>query len=558
MSTSLIGQSRSVRNASDERPPSRSPAVPGHGRGVWAAACVLLCLHGALCWYGRTPAITTRQDDAAYVLLSRSLGQGHYRDIFRVDAPVHALYPPGYPAILAMERTIVGEGYGRMVAASVLSSVATLLFLFLAVRRTFSPALALASLAVLAVNPYLVEFGGSVASEAPYTALSMLALYLLSRPSVGARGMGLAAAAAIVAALTRSVGATLLIAVALYWLIERRWKALGVFCVAVLLTVGAWTAWTILAPEQFLGKSYIADALATGDGGSWLLPRLVMRIGQRVPFYLGEGLPYTLPLPTVPGTPIDNVIGAGVTALGLAVGAVLLLARWPAAGLYVAVYAALLSVWVWTNERFVVPTLPFVVPAVMAGLWTVTAKVAGRRWAIVPVVLWAVAVVGAAGARTGRLVIANASCAHGRDLPPDDCLKRDQVSFFNAVRFIRGNVADDAVFLSAKPEPLYLYAGIRSVGFGAALDVPPEEFLPRLREAGAEYVLLGSLQSREPRMLAGLMEPVCDRFDLVGEFPARTYLFRLRAPESDDPSAACGAIADYRAANVNRDFERDP
>jgi hypothetical protein len=234
--------------------------------------------------------------------------------------------------MLAAESAVAGEGYDRMVAVSALSSVATLLFLFLALMRTFSPALARGSLAVLAVNPYLVEFGGSVASEAPYAALSMAALWMLSKPSAGARGIGLAIAAAIVASLTRTVGATLLIAMMRYWVVDRRWNALAALTVAAVLTFGTWMAWTVMAPEQFVGRSYIADALTTGDGGSWLVPRLMMRIGQRVPFYLGEGLPYTLPLPSIAGTPVDNILGAGLTAVGLAAGAVLMLMRWPAAG----------------------------------------------------------------------------------------------------------------------------------------------------------------------------------------------------------------------------------
>jgi hypothetical protein len=445
-----------------------------------------------------------------------------------------------------------------MVAVSALSSVATLLFLFLVLSRTFSPGLALGSLGVLAVNPYLVEFGGSVSSEAPYAALTMAVLYLLSRPSAGARLMGVAIAAAIIASLTRTVGATLLIAMMLYWVLERRWKALAAVMAVSAVTFGGWMAWTVVAPEQFVGRSYIADALTTGDGGSWLLPRLIMRISQRVPFYLGEGLPYTLPLPTVAGTPIDNMIGAGVTAAGLAVGALLLLMRWPAAGLYLVVYAALLSVWVWTSERFVVPMLPLVVPAVMAGLWTLTAKVAGRRWAVVPVALWSLAVIGSAGVRTGRMLAASMACERAQDLPPAACLKRDQVSFFEAVRYIRTNVPAGAIFLSAKPEPLYLYTGMRSVGFRSATDGPKEDFEAKLREAGVDFVLLGSLQSREPRRMPDLMEPMCDRLELVEKFPARTYLFRLRAPGEQRPTAACRAIAEYRAANVNRDFERDP
>src|SRR6185369_15337826 len=62
----------------------------------------LLVLHVVLAWLTRAVAIGTGNDDATYVLLARSVRHFEYVDRHLVTMPVHAQYPPGYPAILAL------------------------------------------------------------------------------------------------------------------------------------------------------------------------------------------------------------------------------------------------------------------------------------------------------------------------------------------------------------------------------------------------------------------------------------------------------------------------
>jgi hypothetical protein len=73
------------------------------------------------------------------------------------------------------------------------------------------------------------------------------------------------------------------------------------------------------------------------------------------------------------------------------------------------------------------------------------------------------------------------------------------------------------------------------------------------------WILLGSLQFREPGRMAELIEANCGALRLEATFPPRTYLFRLAAsgdaPEAGAP--ACRAIAEYRAAHVGREVGAD-
>ena len=67
-----------------------------------AAAGVLLTVHAILAWMHRVPGLTTEHDDAWYLVLARALRQFSYAELPIVGTPPHAMYPPGYPALLAL------------------------------------------------------------------------------------------------------------------------------------------------------------------------------------------------------------------------------------------------------------------------------------------------------------------------------------------------------------------------------------------------------------------------------------------------------------------------
>lgn len=543
-----------VSNESDRQP---APLLREE-RLTTALATALLVLHGGLAWLTRMPGIETRQDDALYVLLARSLRDGGYREIFRIDAPVHSMYPPAYPATLAIWGWPVGDAYDALVLLSVVASVVALALTFVATRRVFSTRIALLTLAVLAVNPALIQYAGSISSESMYTALAAATLWALATPSPSRGRVWLAGAAAILAGLTRSIGATLVLALAVLWLLRREWRTVAWFTAASAILVGGWLLWTALAPEQFVGKSYVADATLIGEASERpLIVVLIERAVRHAAFYLAIGVPWILPLPTIAGTPVDNVLTAGAAAVGLLAGTFVLLRRWRAAGIYLVTFATLLLAWPWQHDRFAVPLLPVIVPAIIVGLEALLRPWAAR-WRIAASAAMAVLILSAATSRTTADATATIGCERA-DMPPASCLTRDQISYFDALRYIQRATALDAVFLTAKPEPMFLYTGRRSVPFLAAVKQPKENFVPHLRSLGVAYILLGSLQGNEPGRLSLTMLDHCRALELVQFFPERTYLFRLRGmAEAADGGAACAAMEDYRKANRNRRFGVDP
>jgi hypothetical protein len=468
------------------------------------------------------------------------------------------MYPPGYPALLAVWGWPAGDAYDWLVVLNILLSAATLALVFAALRRIVSPWLAAVVLVPLAVNPGLVGFAGSVATETPYAFFSVLSLYLVSSPTAVTRKWGWVCAAAIAAALTRSIGVTLLAAIWLHFAVRREWKPLIVLTAASALTVGGWLVWTSLSPEHYVGRSYIADALATVTRAEDSLgSAFVRRTLRRVPLYFGENIPWAMGMPTISGTPIDNVIASGGLLVGFAAGLVLLFRRWRAASFYLALYFGLLIIWTWATDRFVVPLIPLLVPVVILGL----AYVAGLGRGRIPMaVALAAALILTAGSatRTLGMVRTGLRCERGGDLPSGVCLRRDQLSFFAALRYIREHTPEQSLVLAAKPEPLYLYTGRRSPSLRGALALPVEEFLPHLREQGTDYILLGSLQATEVGRLPDAMRLHCEALAVEAFFPERTWLFRIRAAHEPPSREGCVAIEKSAELNRNRRFGADP
>jgi hypothetical protein len=323
--------------------------------------------------------------------------------------------------------------------------------------------------------------------------------------------------------------------------------------------VGAWLLWTTLAPEQIVGRHYIADA-TYGLGAESPRQRsfiLLDRVLDNGAAYFGRSLPYHMAVPNLPGTDLDRIPIALALTLALGTGLVVFLRRWRLAALYVLAYAGLLLVWPWQFGRFMIPILPLLVPAAILGAGELVGRV-GARWRLAAMIAFALALTGWGAARTTSWILKDRHCERGSVPPAASCVLRDQASFFDAVRYVNRALPPDAVLLTSKPEPFYYYTGRRTVPYDIAVVQRDSLFLPFLQSYGADYVLLGSLQIFEISRLIRRLEANCRDLALVAEFPPRTYLFRVHRPGEQPGDDACDAVAAARAANVGRDFWRDP
>jgi hypothetical protein len=549
------------------------------GRTFWGIALILLAAHALLIWLARSPGILVGQDDATYLLLARSLGGFEYRDLFTVGEPLHAKYPPGYPAILAGWGQIFGDSFDAFVTLSIVASVVTLGLLASVLRARWSASIALLCVLLLIVNPQLVGRAGTVRSELPFAALTMGTLWALARRPADRHWLILALALSVLAAMVRIIGITLVAAVILVWMYEKRFRWAAALTTAGILTIGGWFAWVFATgnPSYFTEASLVRPAPAPADtlglpGGAGdvgigvYLVEFFNRVVVGMPRFLGLQLTYRLPLPTLEGPTIDNWVNAVLAMAGCTVGFFAFARRWRGAAAYLVLYFGLIAVWTWKSPRLLEPVLFLLVPMFLIGVGMVLRKMSGRL-AVVATGLLGLIMFTTGAVRTAELFrpgptiggrVRNAGCdlSEERLLERGRCLPPDLTSYYAAADYVQRRIPANAVFLTAKPEPLFYHTGRQSVEFFDMVNVAtPEDFAPRLREEKVDYLLLGSWRNTELGNLAPLIRGACEDLRLVESFPPRAYIFRLAGDaDSTTAASACAAMAEYFRANARRNF----
>ena len=440
--------------------------APGTGRlkerTLALLPAFLLSAFALLTWMTRAPGVRTRQDDARYILLAHSIQSGSYRDVLWPGAPLHHMYPPGYPALLAGWMAIGGTRFDWLVVLQILLSVAALALMYGASRIALSRSVALWSLAILAVSPWFIDWTGRVASEGALAACVGLAIWASVALPRGRAQVAIVIVAAILAPFMRAAGLAITAAVFAQWLLERRYRDLALLSAFAVPIVGAIIWWTIRDPSHVPGSSYVGDlALAASAPRSRVLTML-HRFSTNANYYATRGIPVLLAAPTIEGTIIDNVVTMVLTFVALSIGAYRAWYQFRSALLVLAFSAALLMVWPYYNARFAVPLLPVIVPVMLDGMGELGQMIYERFGA------WLMVVVALAFTLTGITTVAETmyserDCVRGLQMPPANCINRDQASFFRAVVYIRDHPAchrtravgeiGTALFVHASPDP---------------------------------------------------------------------------------------------------------
>ena len=540
---------------------SSTPTMMGGRHKVLLTA--LLVGHGLLAWQLRPRGIFTFGDDAAYLLLSRALQAFTYREAYYVGNPVAARFPPGYPAFLAVLTAPAGEHLGLISFAGILVSIAGLVLLFDVVRRRWSTELALLVTAAAAVNPVVLENAGTVMSETLYTTLTLASLWAADR-AVGCRdgrerGTRAAVAAGglvIAAAMTRTVGVTLIGALGIHWLLRRRYRWVMVFGAAATVTVGAWLAWTVVAPAREVRRSYVDDAVNVRAGDGSLGNTMVERLKGNIVTYSGQFIITELALPVSRRTRLDNV--GWVLAIGalLTLGLVSAWGRWNAVVWYLGAYGALLVVWAWPIERFLGPILALVIALTVIGAGVASSVLArNRRW--LPPAIVTIALAGFALIEDTRLVTRALECDRARV----DCALPWELDFVDAATYLASHSTPDARVITPKAATVYYHSKRQALYWDEVVNLPLDSLDGFLRQERVSHIITTPVYS-DGETIVRLSRRDCARLDLVRAFSPQTLLLAVR-PEGAPPvtqSAACRALerAETRAdhggwsANVPR------
>jgi 4-amino-4-deoxy-L-arabinose transferase-like glycosyltransferase len=534
---------------------NRPPSTTIVARWQTALAMVLLAVHGVLAWVTRISDIVTH-DESDYVLLGRALRHLRYVDVYSVGSPPHSHYPPGYPAFLALLSLAFGEHLDVYIAANIAASVISLWFVYLLIRTWTGPAGALLALAIAALNPSVIEYAGTPLTESPYMMFSVIAVWAGVRASqVGDNHDGpdreglhwalVAGGAAILGTMVRSIGVAVMGAVFLDWLLARKFRRALSFLAAGALIVGSWFAWVAIAPGKVAAQSYVVDWTYRSRPRASVASTLVERATQNVSTYLTDQLPSTIPQPGIPGTQIDNIINFILFVSAVAVGVFFLWKSARVVVLYLAIYAAELTVYAFGESRLLVPIMPLLLAVAVLG--AIQLKQASRwlRW--VPAVL-AGSIAAAACVRLTSQAETALRCDRRASTTSPTCHSTHDLGFFAAMRYMRDSLPSGAVVYTAENALTGYYTNLYAVHSRTIPSRDPKVVEAAFRAMGGRYILLSSRNSTRAVRL-DVWSARCADVTPVKEFPGGTLLLYLPPAQTPPPSVnACAAIARYADA----------
>ena len=513
------------------------------GAGQWTIAAFLLCVFAVLAWAQRVPSVTTANDDATYILLSRSLREGGYHSIHLVGAPIHTKYPPVFPALLAGVSSVVGESVDAFAAMNIALAAAALALVFAAAKRIVPASVALGALAMAASNPYLQGTAGTVMSEPAFLVLIALTVWLLSRAALTTRDIALACVCATLAVLTRTIGATLVLALLALLLLERRWRSAALYGGLIVLSVVGVTLWLRAHAMPELAGDYISDALEPGNR-SFDNPLALAgsRVRANAPQYAATLLG-ALSVPTIGGTIVDNLFWLVIVAMGLPVGFFLFWRRWRIVTLLMVSYGAVILAWPWVVSRFLLPLLPLIALAFLAGIRTVLEGRGSRAASAVVIAIAAVIALTGLSRAASRIAV-RSRCDREQPMQSASCFNADQLALFAAARYVGEHTPPSAIVLSAS-EGTFFYIAERPV-------VPVDSINARAPDRAADFLQRQQVQyavishaSFDNLPLGDRLLSACDHLEPMAEFPPRTAVFRV-VPAASSHSRACEILRDFQ------------
>lgn len=506
----------------------------------WAMAGALLATFVLLAWMQRVPSITTANDDATYIILSRSISDGGYHSTHLVGAPLHTKYPPVYPALLAIVTALAGESTTAISVMNIALLTAALALVAAAALRITAPVVALGALAVMVFSGFMQSMAGGLMSEPTFALLVAATLWLLVDREWTSARIALACLCATLAFGTRTIGVTLIVALAIALLVQGRRRAAAMYA-AVLVSLGLAGA---LAVASQSAEPFAAEYLREGLGALATSATRVIDIGKRLATNAAgyaTGALWLLSFPTIRGTIVDNALWLAFAIVTGLVGIRALFSTWRVSVIFVVVYGALLLVWQWPIRRFLLPILPLLALAVLLGLHTLALR--RRPTYANALVVGLATVLSLSGLlREREALAAKRGCRPAHTVENPACYIEDQRGFFAAARFAASRTPANEPVMTAKEATFHYLTGRIALPRDELLARPNDSPTTFLRANGVSTVVLGHL-SFEDIALARRLRQECGAISLDSAFAPRALVLRIETPTATRP--ACAALDRY-------------
>ena len=514
-------------------------------RAHWFALGMAL-VHLGLAWMMRTPGLGWGEDDAAFLLLSRELQGFHYNETQDILAPIHARFPPGFPALLAVVGTLTGDRLDALLGFVALCSAVSVVLLFDAARRAMGEEIAALATALYAINPWALADAGSLMSEAPFKLFVILALWGASRESEGTRFALVTGGATILAALTRTAGVVFIPALAAYWLWKRRYTWVAGLALASVPVV-AWLAFSFNAPDASDRRLYVADLKGKHDTVVRAVATRFGRLVSRLRQYGTSYIPSALAVPTIRGTPIDNVVWLASFFVFGVIGFVALLRKWLPAAALLASYGLLLALWTYSFDRLVRPIVPLLFVLLLTGVSALVGRYVPRYRRVAVLSAGALLALGAIRVTVPALK-ERLACDRSAPAESSSCWPVADREFLSLAHWVRDSTPADALFFVSKERAFYVHSGRKTINQDRGLREDSTSLGGYLRSRNVSYTALSRVGVFAGRHALRLSS-ACREFELVKQISPQTLLLRVApSPSVSDSTPACVAIRRYTSA----------
>lgn len=475
-------------------------------------------------------------DDGWYILLAQAMATGQGYTLINSPTPgVLPFYPPAFPFLLSLLYRLNPEFPNNVWLLKSLSVAAIFAMGFIAYRyfsreRSLPPFWALGTVVVAVISPPLVFLATStVMSECVFTFFTVTAIVVIERavrlnadPRTSLRYIGLGSLLTVAAFLTRSIAIGLALAVLLYLLKERMWRALLLFTAIFVIGVAPWTIYAQLhapSPEQrqdqggMMTKSYTewfwSKRAGVESAGTATVADLPQRVVTNILEVSGRDVGRLIATPIFEALrdPLEEAKQSSVreTGRGSTVWFSFLLSlvaligflavvrqRITLAEIAIVALLGIIVLWPWETFRFVLPLVPFLTFYFVIGSRTILAWVANFYPAIgkalspdlqrrfVGVIIAAIIAVNLYGH------ISYLSKMYGGLMTqPAWLTMNDNVQ--TMFQWIKSGIPQDAVVATPNPPMVYLYTGRKTVDAEA-----PELKWERWKQMKVNYLVRAS------------------------------------------------------------------
>lgn len=537
---------RKSRRSSRAKPSSPPPRVDAGGftkfirTRIWGVPGGLVLLHLFLCIALFDPKIHFGGDSATYMMLAESITEFSYSLSLDPGPPVsHTKYPAGYPLLLAPLVFLFGRNVVVLKLLSMIFTAGSVLVFCAYARKKREPLPWFLLALAFAVLPGVIDYSRWMLSEAPFLFFTLLALWMLREDldrGGGALGRAfwLGLAASVMSFHVRTIGALLLVAGSVSYLIRGEWRRfLAHGSIGAALTI-PWLVRTRLATGTT--SSYLEEfrlvSIYSPESGYLDAAGVVGRFIENGWLYATRELPRALVGSdgAQSGNALVEVVAVAVCAL-VALALVRAFRRRPdATALYFVLtcLAIMLFQSAANDVRYLVPLLPlFLMYSMDAATWLgERATRPAARW-LAPASVAGILVILALWSHTTRIPANLAMITHYALGNRYAGWRPAVVNFFAAAAWVEQNTFEDAVVTVRKPRLFNAVTDRRVRIYPFSTDT--DSVLQVVRDT--DYVIIDALfTSTDDYLVPALnLEANSDEFPTVYQTDAPvTYVLRVR------------------------------